>query len=235
MIRVYVGENTNQSRQATRKAFEDARNENPEGNAGYFDDLLFDFAQATELFMGENLFGGQNILYFDGILEHPDGERFYRTILCETPHLVFIREKSPGKDLLSFLGRLGEVKEFELEKKIEKRINSFAIADAIGAKNKKIAWVEYEKSRKRGAADEEVHGTIFWGVKSMYLASMLTPKQASELGMKDYTYKTYRRYAENYSTAELVDKLANLKEIYHQGHRGDGNFDENLEQFLLNL
>ena len=95
MIRIYLGEDTEKARRDARAAFEAARNEHVGGNTLYFDDILFDISQATEGFSAESLFGGQNIIYFDGILDHPDGEQFYRTILKETDHEVFVRERDP--------------------------------------------------------------------------------------------------------------------------------------------
>ncbi len=235
MIRSYVGDDTEKSRREARAAFELARNESTGGNTLYFDDLLFDLAQAIEGFSAESLFGGENILYFDGILEHPDGEQFYRTILKETDHKVFVREKDPSKDLTAFFTRLGEIKEYRIAKKIEKRENSFAIADAIGARNKKIAWVEYEKTRKRGVSIEEIHGTVFWAFKSMWIAGGLSPSDAQHAGMKDFTYRNYHQFAKKYLKQELASRLNELKEMYHKGHRGEVDMEHSMELFLLNL
>ena len=235
MIRIYLGDDTEKARREARGAFEQARNEAAGGNTLYFDDILFDFAQAIEGFSAESLFGGENILYFDGILEHPDGEQFYRTILKATDHKVFIREKSPSKDLIAFFGRLGEVLEYSVAKKIEKRENSFAIADAIGARNKKVAWVEYEKTRKRGVSIEEIHGTVFWAFKSMWIAGELSPSDAHLAGMKDFTYRNYHQFSKKYLKQELAVRLNELKEMYHKGHRGEINMEHSMEEFLLNL
>ena len=235
MIRIYLGDDTEKARKDARAAFEAARNELQGGNTLYFDDLLFDLPQATEGFLAESLFGGENILYFDGILDHSDGEQFYRTILKDTDHRVFIREKDPGKDLTAFFARLGEVKEYKIAKKIEKRENSFAIADAIGARNKKNAWVEYEKTRKRGAAIEEVHGTVFWAFKSMYIAGSLTAAEAAKAGMKEYTYRNYHQFSKKYLGEELVTRLRELKEMYHLGHRGEVDMEHAMELLLLDL
>ena len=235
MIRVYLGEDTEKARREARAAFETARNEHTGGNTLYFDDVLFDLAQAIEGFSAESLFGGENILYFDGILEHPDGEQFYRTILKETDHKVFVREKEPGKDLAAFFARLGEIIEYKIAKKIEKRENSFAIADAIGIRNKKVAWVEYQMTMKRGVSIEEIHGVVFWAFKSMWMADELSQSDAREAGMKDFTYRNYHQYSKKYLRQELAERLTELKEMYHKGHRGELNMEQRMELFLLNL
>ncbi len=82
---------------------------------------------------------------------------------------------------------------------------------------------------------EEVHGTITWAVKSMYIASTQTKEDALATGMKDYTYRTYKNYAGNYSAPTLTKMLAQLKDMYHEAHRGGVELEIALEQFLLNL
>ncbi len=233
MIRSYVGEDTGRARKEARSYFELERAENPAAIAAYFDDALFDFSAAVDVFTSESLFGGENILYFDGILDHPDGEVFYRTILKETAHTVIIREASPSKDLLAFFQRLGELKEYSVLKKFEKRVDSFAIVNALARRDKKASWVEFEKVRKAGSAMEEVHGTVFWGFKTMLIASVMDKQAAIRSGVKEPSYRTYSVLAKNYSILELKDKMSSLKDIYHKGHRGEGALEELLEEFIL--
>lgn len=234
MIRSYFGEDTAKARKEARTFFEAERAASPAALAAYFDDTLFDFSQATDAFTSESLFGGENILYFDGILDHPDGEAFYRTIIKETAHTVIIREASPSKDLRVFFERLGEVREFTPIKKFEKRVDNFAIVNALARRDKKASWVEFEKVRKARSAMEEVHGTVFWGFKTMLLSALLDKHSALKSGVKESSYRTYAVLAKNYSTSELKDKTRYLKEIYHKGHRGEGNLEELLEEFILN-
>jgi DNA polymerase III delta subunit len=233
MIRFFIGDDTQKSRTAARTLFEKLRFEDSSATTGYFDDLLFDITLATEAFTAENLFGGGTILYFDGILEHSDGERFYKSILKETGHNVIVREMAPSKDLRAFFGRLGEVKEFTQAKVFERRVDSFAVANALGARDKKASWVEFEKVRKSGAAMEEVHGTIFWAFKTMLISSVLNKQEALRSGVKETSYRTYHAHSKNYSADEIRNKLAVLKDIYHKGHKGEGDMDELLEEFIL--
>lgn len=233
MIHCFFGEDTQKARQAARELFEQLRNDNKSATASYFDDVLFDISAATDAFTSENLFGGQNILYFDGILEHADGETFYRTILQKTEHDVIIREVAPSKDLLAFFERLGVVKLFPLQKRFEKRVDSFPVANALGARDKRASWVEFEKVRRSGAAMEEIHGTIFWAYKTMLITRLLDKKDALRSGVKDTSYRTYNAHAQGYTIDELKDKILLLKDIYHKGHRGEGEIEDMLEQFIL--
>ncbi len=234
MIQCFFGEDTRKSRSEARALFEQLRVEYPTAISAYFDDVLFNMSAATDSFTSENLFGGQNILYFDGILDSAEGESFYRTVLQKTDHHVIIREFSPTKDLLAFFERLGEVKNYPLPKLFERRIDSFPVANALGARDKKASWVEFEKVRRSGAAMEEIHGTLFWAYKTMFIVSVLDKKDSLRSGVKETSYRTYGAYARNYTASEIKDKLALLKDIYHKGHRGEGDFEDLLEDFILN-
>lgn len=234
MIHCYFGEDTQQARREARAYFERLRAEYPIATTSYFDDTLFNLSHAIDAFTAENLFGGENILYFDGILDSPDGESFYRTILKETQHHVIIREMAINKDLRAFFERISEVKDFPLQKKFEKRIDSFPVTNALAVRDKKLSWVEFEKVRRAGIVMEEVHGTIFWGFKTMLIASILDKQGAIRAGVKESSYRSYSPLSKNYSIQELKDKLTILKEIYHKGHRGEGNIEELLEEFILN-
>ncbi len=235
MIQLFIGEDTQKARNEARESFEESKVENPDALITRFNDVNFDNDLARDAFISENLFGGANLLYFDGILDHPEGESFYRTVIKATDHVVVIRENELPKDLLLFFQRISAIKEYPIVKQTKKPENSFVIADAVGARDKKRAWVEFEKLRRHGFAMEEVHGTIFWAFKSMHLALILPKPEALAAGMKDFTYRNYYTYAKKYLKKELEDKLRELKDIYHTGHRGEGELEIHLEQFILKL
>ncbi len=235
MLQLFIGEDTQKARKDAKESFERAKGEYPEALISAYSDVSFDPDNAKDSFVSENLFGGINILYFDGILDDPEGESFYRNTIQDTMHLVIIREKTMPKDLLLFFQRIAEIKEYPLQKKVEKRDNGFAIADAVGARDKKRAWVEFEKLRRHGPQMEEVHGTIFWAFKSMHIALTLPKPEALATGMKEFTYRNYYGFAKKYLKKELEDKLSELKDMYHMGHRGEGELEVLIEQFLLRL
>lgn len=235
MINAFIGTDTQKAREAMRAAVDRECAQSSDILVTRFTDVAFDAEVAGEALGAQNLFGGGNIVVFESLLDHPLGEEFYRTMLPKTQNTVFLRETEGNKEFLVFLSRIATVSEFVPVKKFKKPENSFAIADAIGARNKKTAWVEFEKVRRQGAAMEEVHGTIFWAVKSMYIVATQTKEEAMATGMKDYTYRTYLDFSKKYLVAELREKLGELKEMYHRAHRGEGELETGLELFLLKL
>lgn len=235
-IRIFLGDDTKRARDALRRALEEEQKKNPAAIVSWFDDTSFDHALLREHLSNTSLFGGRNIVVIDGILDHEQGEEFYSSIRDggDFANLILIRETAPKKELRALFESMGEVREFSLKKAPEKK-GDFAIADAVAAKNKRVAWVEFIKQERAGVAPEEVHGRIFWAMKTLWLCKTQTKDEAAKAGVKEYTYRNYEPKAKRFLLPELERKLSELKEMYHVAHEGGGELELSLEQFLLKL
>ncbi len=126
-----------------------------------------------------------------------------------------------------------KVQEFKGEKSPSgKAFNIFNLADALGRRDKKGAWVELLKAFSEGSLPEEVHGTLFWQVKSMLMVKE-GGGNAEMLGMKPFTYSKAKNFAKNYSLEELQDFSRSLVTLYHDSHRGLDSLELGLERLLL--
>lgn len=238
MIKFYIGEDTYSARKSLRKEVEAVRKESPYSLYVRFDETSFDPRNVHDAFSGGGMFNPWNILIFEDISEHEDGDSFYENTLpqfIDTEHRVYIREKKLTKKILEKFKDKAAILEFIPSKKKEIVQNNFAIADAIGAKDKKNIWVEFEKARRSGRAIEELHGTIFWAFKSLYICRTMEKEEALASGMKEYTFRTYKNYSKNYLVHDLERILTKMKEMYHDAHRGGGDLGIALERLLLSL
>jgi hypothetical protein len=235
-IHIFLGDDTVRARATLTRLVEEAKVSDPTALVSRFDDVSFDAALVSEALQQQSIFGGGGIVVLDGILDHEGGEDFYRekNNLKNTPHAVFIRETNPNKEMYALLKEIGTIEEFPLRKIIEKN-NDFAIADAVAMRDKRAAWVELVKQQRAGAAMEEVHGKIFWAVKTLYLCATQTKEEVLKAGVKDYTYRNYQPRAKNFLIHELEEKLSELKSMYHRAHQGDAELGLLLEQFMLKL
>jgi DNA polymerase III delta subunit len=236
MITVYTGTDMMEARREAQGAVASLRSESPSSTLSSFDDLSFSFEQAMEEFHTENLFGGQNILYFEGILEHPEGELFYRTVLSETPKMIIVVECDIPKDLLVFFERVGVVRSFA-ERTVARveRFNSFAVVDALIARDKKSAWVEYVRGVRRKEVPEAVHGQFFWAFRSLYVIATNSREEALACGVKEYTYSKNRAALARWTVEEIRTRLDMLKDMYHDAHEGKVELPDALERFILGL
>jgi hypothetical protein len=235
-IHILLGDDTVRARAVLMRSVEEEKAKDPMVLVSRFDDLSFDAALLAEALQQQSIFGGRGIVVIDGILDHEDGEEFYRqkSILQDSPHAVFIRETAPKKEIVALFKEIGTVEEFPLRKIIEKNTD-FAIADAVAMRDKRAAWVELVKQQRAGASMEEVHGKIFWAVKTLYLCATQTKEEVLKAGVKDFTYRNYQPRSKNFLVHELEEKLGELKHVYHRAHQGDAELGLFLEQFLLKL
>ena len=231
MITIFIGEDTQGARKALRKALDEVKKEG-ESSIQRFSDVNFSSMSLNEAVFAQNLFGDKNIIVIDGILDNPEGALYYSLALKDTPNHVFIRETAPNKEILTILKKIGGmVSEFPLLKK--KPENTFAIADALTARDKKVAWIEYLRAKERGSVAEEIHGTIWWATKLLYLCATLEKEEAIKAGVSQYNYQRYLNNSKKFLTSEIEDRLRILKNMYHEAHHGEVDFDAALEQYLL--
>ncbi len=235
MITFYIGEDTDKAKKALNLAVDKARHTDADAVAVVhrFNDINFGSGVILEAMSAQNLFGAQNIVVLEDILDHSEGEDFYLRMLSRAANQVFVRERTPNKELLKHFTDFGDVQTFPVAKKEKKKPMSFAVADAVSMRDKKLAWVEYTRARADGAATEELHGTIFWAIKLLYLCAHCTKEEAIAAGVSAYNYPRSLTWSKKFLAGELESKLRELRDMYHNAHRGDGDFDAMLEQFIL--
>ena len=94
-----------------------------------------------------------------------------------------------------------------------KKFDIFSLANALGKRDKKGLWVLYQKAKLNNIADEQIHGILFWKVKSMILSA--------------------GRGA--YSQDELKKLSNSLVNLYHDTRRGVHEMDSAMERFILGI
>ena len=111
--------------------------------------------------------------------------------------------------------------------------NVFALTDVIGARNKREAWILYQKALASGMVAEEIFFKLVWQIKTLLIASKT--KNAEEAEMKAYPYSKAKGFLKNFSTSELTDLSENLVTGYHQARRGETEMEILVEKTLLRL
>jgi hypothetical protein len=111
--------------------------------------------------------------------------------------------------------------------------NLFAMTDALGSRNQKRLWTLYQQALRHDVVSEELHGVLFWQVKSMILATV--SKDIKESGLNPFVYGKAKAYAKNFTLSELKKISSQLITIYHQAHRGEVDFNSALEKFFLSI
>ncbi|MCR4284068.1 MAG: hypothetical protein NUV64_01990 [Parcubacteria group bacterium] len=119
-------------------------------------------------------------------------------------------------------------------------INIFHLTDAFGSKDKRRAWVLYQKALLSGLPAEEVFWKLSWQVKNILLVKRMSEelKKSAEEIIKEskinpFVVKNCLSFAKNFETDKLNDLYLELVDIYNSVRKGKTEFDISVEKFLL--
>ncbi len=147
-----------------------------------------------------------------------------RTFVLMLPKLLAADKKYYDKHAASLT---------EIAAVAEKKVDTFALADALAQKDKKRLWLLYQELSRDGAAAEEIIGILWWQLKTLQLAAKTAT--AAEAGMKDYPYKKAKAALAKFAPGEVETLSLSLLTLYHRGHGGEVDINEALELWLLEV
>lgn len=238
MIHLFYGEQTEQAREALHEFLEGFFKKNPDATLFQMDAEHWSGEKLDELLASQALFGGATVVVLDSMFQNEEAEEAVLARLKEmkdSPNVFVLLEGKLTKAVAERVAKKAEsVKECAgAKEKKREAFDRFALADALGKRNKKDAWVFLQKALVEGGVPEEIHGMIFWQVKSMMLAA--SAKTAAEAGLNPFVFRKSLAFAKNFTEEELKKLSSKLVAIYHEAHRGGDELSIALEKFLLSL
>jgi len=126
---------------------------------------------------------------------------------------------------ISALG--GEIKRAETKE----QYNPFQICDAFAYKDRKTAWILFQKALFNGITAEEVFWKIWWQIKTL----ILVKNQPHDLNLHPFVIKKTLRNINNFTKEELNNLSWQLVSLYHKTRKGQAEFEIGLEKFILNI
>lgn len=117
----------------------------------------------------------------------------------------------------------------------EYAFSPFALQDAIGEKNIKKIWIEYQRLRLGGIEAEEIVHKIINKVRDVLAIKLGADKE--DLNIKnDYPYQKSKKDAQNWNERDLNFFYTNLVGVYHLSRIESGsNLDVALEKLILSI
>ena len=97
----------------------------------------------------------------------------------------------------------------------------------------KKLWTLYRKAIISGLAPEQIHGVLWWQMKSVAMA--INAKNADEAGLKPFVFSKAKRASDKFSKEEVENILSKLLSIYHNSRMGKINMEYGLESFVLGI
>ncbi len=175
-------------------------------------------AVLQEYIEGQGLFENKYIIFLDRLCEDKKiKEEFlaHAKEIGESQNIFIILEGKLDKVSIGKIEKKAEkTQEFSLpEEKKKEEYNAFALANAVGNRDRKNAWILYRQAIDRGEAPEALHGMIFWKVKTALLSG----------------------FSNTYSKDELYGLADRLITVYHESRRGMHELETGMETLILTL
>ena len=237
MIYLLYGNDTHASRKKLHTLLDGLFKKRPD--AEYFHITTENISEFSveELISSQGLFEQKYIVVLDNLFEDKDKRDEFLKMLKEmqgAEHIfIFLEGKLDKKTTTRFEKYAEKIQEFSTEVKKKERFNTFSLTDALGKRDRKSLWTLYQKAKLEHIADEEIHGILFWQVKSMLLA--LQSASAKEAGLNPFVFNKSKEFLRNYSEKEVRGLSQKLITLSHDARRGIHGFDTALERFILAL
>ena len=237
------GEDKDKARKKAHELIDGLTKKRP--NASFFkvDSENFSLGKLEEMVGGQGLFENKQIVFFDNVLEDKEvkgGILDKIKEIAESPNAFVFLEGKTDKATVGKMEKSAEkVQEFGMgknstqDKKPPDKFNVFSLTDVFGKRDKKNLWTLYQEALSRDVAPEEVHGILFWKLKSMIVASK--SENVQESGMNPYVFQKSKNFGRNFSGEEMKRISSQLVSVYHDSRRGIHDFGIALEKFILNI
>lgn len=246
MLYFLHGTDKDSAREKARELLETLQTKKPDAAQFRLEPEKWSESFFDELIGSQGLFEQKYIVFADKLFENAEAKEAILGRLKEVGEseniFIFLEGKVDKATLTKIEKRAAKVQVFEekggkgapsFDRASPKDFNIFSLTDAFGRRDKKNLWVLYQKSVESDVAPEEVHGILFWQLKSMMLAD--EAKTAKEAGLAPFVFSKAKGFLNNFSSIELKDFSKKLVALYSDARRGAVEFEIGLERFILNI
>lgn len=234
MIYFYYGTNTDRRRQAVNKILESFA----DAPHAVFESETVSGEQLASYLESRSLFGETKVILCLDVLSNEDVESSVLKKIKEfkdSKSIFIFSEKSVLKDVLAVMKKNGEdAQGFDLPKSLAKKdFGVFALTDAFARRDKKESWVILQKAFRAGKTVEEIHGLLFWQVKTMLAVGETPSAELPQLKLNPFVLKKAQTSLKQFSIPELKTISSNLVSLLYEGRRDGKDMQVSLEQFVL--
>jgi DNA polymerase III delta subunit len=218
---------------------ESLRAKKPDASFFEMDGDNFSVNGLEELIVSMGLFEQKYIIALDNIFQNKEAKEFIlkriKEIGLSENIFIFLEGELDKKTVTKIEKHSEKVQEFikSIQNKKQKDFNIFSLTDAICRRDRKKAWVLFQQAVAEGVSPENIHGTIFWGIKSILLAT--SAKRAKEAGLSPFVFSKSILFSKNFKEGELENISSRLVSVYHESRRGGMELSAALEIFILSI
>lgn len=216
----------------------------PDASIVQFDAESWDEGQFEEMIGAQTLFAGKSIVLGRGLLAYAPAAEFIvkrAKEVADSENIFFLEEGELKKEILSKVEKkAAKAQEISLPKskigKGREEYNVYLLSDALGARDRRELWVQYQYALAAGLVAEEIFWKLLWQVKNMILAVRGSRAATPEsLKMNPFVFKKALAAARNFSEEELNALHRDFLILYHDTRRGKAELAAGLEARILSL
>lgn len=235
MLYILHGTDTAKVRAKARGLIDTLQKKRPDAEVFWIDSESFSHDKLKEFVGSAGLFSAKYIVVLNKVFENKEAKQAVletAAALSSAEHLfVLIEEVLDVKEIKQLEKYAAQVAVYDVQKKEKLIFNTFALADALGQRDKKKLWLLYTEAKAQGIADEEIHGVLWWQMKTIALAN--TANTAAEAGLKPFVFSKAKKFAGNFSKDEIARVLTDMVTLYHEARRGKYDFSTALERWIV--
>lgn len=190
-----------------------------------------------ELVSGQGLFQSRSIVELDNMFSSGffTDEKEAVQKIKNSENIFLVLEEKLLKKSFELLKKNAErtSEDKTIAHKEKKDFSAFSLADALSTRNKKTLWTLFREAIQRGYKVEELHGILFWQMKTIVLAYKTT--SAEEAGIKQYPFSKAASAKRNFTEKEAEAFLHLLSQAIIEGRGKGGSLEHSVERFILSL
>ena len=238
MLYFLYGTDTDKAREKAHELLVSLQKKKPDAVLFRIDAERWNEVHLEELIGGQGLFEQKLLIFADRLFENEEAkERIEKNLeeIGKSDNVFIFLEQKVAKGLLLEITEAAEkVQEFaSTDEKKKPEFNIFSLTDAFGKRDKKKLWVLLQKAFQSDAVPEEIHGILFWQLKSMLIAAHST--SSGQAGLAPFVFTKSKSFLKNYTEPELRTLSSKMVQMYHDAHRGIHDFSVALERLVLTL
>jgi DNA polymerase III delta subunit len=249
MLYFLYGSDKDKARSKAQSLVDSLLTKKPDASFFKVTEETFNEANFEEYIGGQGLFSNKYIVLADGVLskastglnkETKNAIKDYIVSklkeIHESDNIFIFRDGEIDKALLAKIEKNAEkVQEFAAKNEVKENIefNIFSLTDALGRRDKKSLWNLYEQALRKNIEAEQIHGTLFWHMKSLRLAAM--SNTAKEAGLNPFVFTKAKTFLKNFTIDEIDQFSKNLVTLYHEARRGTHELETALERWILSI
>lgn len=234
MLYVLYGTDREKIRDESHKMLAGLSKKRPDAQVFRLSEEREALSRLPELIESQGLFEQKHVVVLDFVLEFESVRELLvarAEDIASSGHIfIVLAEKLDAATKRALEKHAHETRSFDEKDTGEKPFNIFSLADAIARRDKKGAWVALQRALLDDFAPEEIHGTVWWQIKTLLRVS-----RGDTEGMKPFAVTKAKGALNNFSEKELNDFVGRLLSMYHDARAGGPTLDIALEQFVLGL